>query len=302
MEQLDISKMRSRRYAFALNNYTPEEEKKLQEMKCKFMQYSHEVGEKNGTPHLQGMIIFENPVRGMAMKELMPERAHFAPQYKCALANLRYTKKKELGEGIFQKGSMEQGKRNDWEEVKDFMKTAKTAKEIVEEYPEKFIKYHHGMMAAWNILKAEDELARIKKEEFPEFKLYEWEEKLIEELKQKPHPRKIIWYVDLEGGKGKSTFGRYLQTHMGALLIQNGRSKDLALMYEKERIVVFDFARTMIEVINYGLIEDLKNGCIMSTKYVSCVKIFSKPHIVVFSNFEPNHRAWTQDRWDIRRL
>jgi len=294
--------MRARRYAFALNNYTPEEEKHLQEMKCKFMQYSHEIGEESKIPHLQGCILFDNPVRGMALKRMMPERAHFAPQYKCMAANLKYTIKKEVGDGVFQKGTLDQGKRTDWEELKEFMKEAKTVEEIVENYPDKFMKYNHGVMTAWTILKKKRELDEIKEDEFKEFKLYEWEEKLLEELKQKPHPRKIIWYIDTEGGKGKSTFARYLQTHMGALKLGNGKSKDLAFIYNNEAIVIFDLARTQIEMINYAAIEDLKNGCIQSPKYTSTVKIFPKPHIVVFSNFEPNRMAWSQDRWDIRRL
>lgn len=302
MEQLDIKKMRARRYAFTLNNYTAEEEKHLQGMECKFMQYSHEVGEENKIPHLQGMIVFDNPVRGLALKRVMPDRAHFAPQYKCMAANLKYTMKKEVGPGIFQKGNLEQGKRTDWEELKDFMKSARTAKEIVENYPDKFMKYTHGVMTAWQILKEERVLDEIKQDEFKEFKLYEWEEKLLEELKQKPHPRKIIWYVDPAGGKGKSTFARYLQTHMGALKLSNGKSKDLAFIYNNENIVIFDFARTQMEIINYAIIEDLKNGCIQSPKYASTIKIFPKPHIVIFSNFEPNHQAWSADRWDIRRL
>lgn len=43
-----------------------------------------------------------------------------------------------------------------------------------------------------------------------EYDMHKWQEDLLEELAVKAHPRKIIWYNDIKGGQGKSTFGKYL--------------------------------------------------------------------------------------------
>lgn len=61
------NRMRVRNWVFTLNNPTPEEIKDLARQECYLFQ--EETGE-NGTPHLQGMLIFRNPMSLSTMKRI----------------------------------------------------------------------------------------------------------------------------------------------------------------------------------------------------------------------------------------
>lgn len=120
-------------------------------------------------------------------------------------------------------------------------------------------------------------------------------------MQQKPDPRKVIWYVDTQGNTGKSTMKSLLVRQHNAYYA-TGKCQDMYYAYNKQPIVIFDIPRTHEGHVNYTAIEDFKNGMVFSTKYESKAKVFKKPHVVIFSNFEPNQLSLSQDRWDIRYI
>lgn len=65
----------SRCWMFTQNNYTRDDEDVLMKAECKYMLYGYEVGEQ-GTPHLQGYVVFECNKRMSAVKQILP-RAHW---------------------------------------------------------------------------------------------------------------------------------------------------------------------------------------------------------------------------------
>lgn len=68
-------KERARSFCFTLNNYTIEDINAIYEWECKYCVVGKEVGE-NGTPHLQGYVVFDNARSLEQLKKLAP-RAHW---------------------------------------------------------------------------------------------------------------------------------------------------------------------------------------------------------------------------------
>lgn len=68
-------KVRSRGWCFTMNNYNDDDIKIFSELKdCKFT-FQEEVGEQ-GTPHLQGLLVFKNAKTFQKVKKIHP-KAHW---------------------------------------------------------------------------------------------------------------------------------------------------------------------------------------------------------------------------------
>ena len=129
-----------------------------------------------------------------------------------------------------------------------------------------------------------------------------WQLRLIEELQKPADPRKVIWYVDDVGNSGKTFLTKYLLTEGKCMRYENGKSADVKFAYNGQEIIVFDLSRSQETHVNYEVIESIKNGVVFSTKYVSEMKVFKTPHVVIMANFGPDQSKMSQDRWDIRWL
>jgi len=284
-------------------------------------------GEENtlcGRRHLQGYVEFDNPIRlPGVIKALVGNLTVTPPHVEKALSkrehNKAYCAKGEqpheewetLGVNgpnygknaiVFEYGKPArngQGRRTDWHNLLDFVKENPDFKKIMEEFPEMAIRYPNGIQKMIDIYSNEVDAARLA-DEFKDMKLFMWEQGLLNELETTPHSRKIIWYVDHKGGCGKSTFAKYLMSKGDCAYFNNSKTADIAYAWKGERTVIFDFSRQLEEHVNYGVIESIKNGLIFSAKYNSNTKCKATPHIVVFSNFDPNKATMSADRWDIR--
>lgn len=144
-----------------------------------------------------------------------------------------------------------------------------------------------------------------------------WQGELCEVVSDDPDPRKVHWVVDIEGNCGKSFLCQYLMTMAGACVLSPARLADMAYLYSKHvfpkdrpRIVCFDCTRTEEKDENakfdpldsvYKLIESLKNGFVQSTKYEP-VLVAGRCHVLAFSNFLPNLKKLSQDRWRLYRV
>jgi len=69
------SRARVTRWIWTINNYTDTDIERIQNIDCKYVVYGKEIGE-NGTPHLQGFIIFNQKKRFSSAKECIGRRAH----------------------------------------------------------------------------------------------------------------------------------------------------------------------------------------------------------------------------------
>lgn len=122
--------------------------------------------------------------------------------------------------------------------------------------------------------------------------------------------RKVLWLVDSNGCGGKSSFVKW-QCEVRARTIAFGYAKatdilHLALKKGPQRVYFFDLTRAKTADLGiqdlYMAIEQIKTGHIINGKYEGGSLRFKYPHVVVFSNQEPERAHLSQDRWDVRYI
>ena len=137
-----------------------------------------------------------------------------------------------------------------------------------------------------------------------------WQVEIMDLISGRPHDRQIYWYVDQEGGKGKSALTKLLCAKYAAICMA-GKAADMKcgmVGVKKDtgvgpRIVILDCPRTQdLNYISYQGIEEIKNGCFFSSKYESGMYIDNPPHVIIFSNHFPDELKLTQDRWVIKEI
>lgn len=126
-----------------------------------------------------------------------------------------------------------------------------------------------------------------------------------------PDQRSIYWYFDPEGGKGKTSLRKHLLiNYPHEVFFTTGKPADVKygvrIFYQNPennlKTVIFDFSRSGRKNISYEVLEDIKNGSFYSPKYESGAVLMREPHVIVFSNFEPEYSAMSMDRWKITKL
>ena len=137
--------------------------------------------------------------------------------------------------------------------------------------------------------------------------LYEWQAKVLEIYNSEPDGRTCHWVVDVEGGKGKSSFCKYMAVKYNVPTIQGGKLADIInvifnLDMNAIRMVLIDVPRNLKNNVSYSAIECILNGMITNTKYETGLKVFNPPHVVVFSNYYPVMDKLSMDRWKIMEL
>jgi len=126
---------------------------------------------------------------------------------------------------------------------------------------------------------------------------------LSDRLDLPPCDRKIIFVVDSVGNTGKTWFIKKFMS-LNPTSVQQlsvGKRDDIAYAIdESKRVFFFDLPRSSAEFLQYTVLEQLKDGRIMSNKYQSRLKQLDGPvHVVVFMNERPNMSALSQDRYEI---
>jgi Putative viral replication protein/RNA helicase len=143
-----ISKMANSprlKYCFTLNNYTAEDEARIQQFcneKAAYAIYGREIAPTTGTPHLQGYVHLKSKMRFNAFKAAIGQTAHIEPAKGSDQQNFEYCSKSE---DFFEVGEKTtQGKRTDLSEAVDTLKETGCLKRLAEEHPEAYIRYHRG--------------------------------------------------------------------------------------------------------------------------------------------------------------
>ena len=124
-----------------------------------------------------------------------------------------------------------------------------------------------------------------------------WQQQVLDGLQEEAGDRRINWIYDPAGNNGKSRLASYLVSERGAVCLA-GKMNDMTYIYDRQPIVIFDIGRSAVEHTDhlYGMAEALKNGCIVSGKYMGAMKRFKPPHVIFMSNERPKEGKWTADR------
>lgn len=319
-----------RNWCFTLMNYTNEDWDHLKSLTtddCKTIVIGQELTH-DGKPHLQGYIELHKAVRLTGVKKLLDPKngkqspVHCEPSKAGRNVNMDYCSKgkqshkewEEFGtEGPnygldavvhkveFTPFNQGKGKRTDWDNIYNDIVENPNFADILAKYPQYAIKYPNGIQKAIDTVLIQKNASALNKE-MANLRLYPWEQDLVDELDRPADRRKIIWYVDFQGGCGKSTFAKYLLSKGNCAYFTNAKTADIAHAYHGERICLFDYTRSIEGRLNYEIIESVKNGVIFAAKYNSGLKVNATPHLVCFSNFEPDKSKLSEDRWDIRYI
>lgn len=132
-----------------------------------------------------------------------------------------------------------------------------------------------------------------------------WQQEVVDIIKEEPDDRTIHWFHEDVGGIGKSALVKYLCVKHEAVLV-SGKGADIKYQISSYEIapelIIMDIPRSNLNYVNYGAIEEVKNGCFASSKYESKMCNMNCPHILCFANEPPDVNKMSLDRWDIINL
>lgn len=295
-----MQQVMAKNYCFTLNN--PRADIQLHDA-VGYMVYQHEIGE-NGTLHYQGYLEFKERTRITGIKKLgYPyNEMHLEVRKGTQAQAIAYCIKDDTRvpdtKPIYAGTPTQTGKARTY----SAMVAAIARDEDVtndDTHLEEYIKHKRAV----------DEVIRerkkVKREDIEvAIILTTWQEDLVATFKEKAHPRRIHWRWESAGNSGKTTFTKYLVKHHGAIMVDTTAKERVIRAYNLEPIVVFDINRAegKTDMVNYGIMEMLKNGMGFNTMYEPGMKLWHPPHVLVFSNFPPSDGKLSTDRLDTMEL
>jgi hypothetical protein len=252
---------RSRGWCYTWNNYTEDDRISLLNWQTQQTQ-CYVMGKEvgeSGTPHLQGYMYMVNARTFDQMKKHWP-KVH-------------------------------------WEKAKGKPKENRA-------YCTKDGDYVEG---GWKVEPAEKSKERATRalERYNDVVWRDWQCDILKRVAEAPDDRSVIWVVDLKGGHGKSFLAKYLYLTIPTIIADGKKDNVFNQLKTKldegidPKLVLLDIPRCGQGYMNYGVIEQLKNGLCYSGKYEGGDCVFDPPHVIVMANFEPDYSQFTGDRWRV---
>lgn len=301
----------AKRWIFTVNNPTDDEQYNLytlgesiesegEDSICSYLIFGDEVAPETGTPHLQGYLCLRTKKRISYLKEVPGlERAHLELARGTHAQASAYCKKDgsyhEWGSAPAATGTGAQ-----FEQLREWVasqETAPTIRDVWETFPSLAARYRHAVLECIALFGKEPALV--------DGALRPWQQRVNDFVDSPPDDRKILFVVDENGNEGKSWLCRYWLSHRGGTqFLSVGKRDDIAYAIDVSNdLFVFDIPRGNMQYLQYGVLEQLKNRLVFSTKYMSQTKrLPHNCHVVVFSNEEPDKEALSSDRYKVIRL
>lgn len=307
-------RQRSKYWCFTINNPTAEDSPatKLSDGgPVKVMAYQLESGQ-NGTSHYQGYLEFNDPKSLSFTRSYLGGRAHVEKRRGTALEAFNYVVKEDTrqdGPWYYPdeatvrsavENAPQPGRRVDLETF-----TAEAAEGNVND-EDRFGRFASIYARYPRFYTETIEYHRQRRFELSSEPIsYPWAQELIERISGSPCRRSIYWYWSSSGNVGKSHFVSS-RVDSGAFSCNGGRFSDIYFAYSESgcpREFYIDWPRNKpMEQFPYEVLESLKNGWFLSTKYGSRLVKFAVPHVVVFANSPPDMLALSEDRLIIKEL
>lgn len=286
---------KARAFVFTINNPAFPTEELPRVDRERYVSWQREIAPTTGTPHIQGYIELDAPVRYAHIHRAWPT-AVLAVRRGTREQARDYTRKSESRDegddaGPFERGDFARGgsgARNDLADAVNTLREGGIAA-VARENPVAFVKFSRGLR----------ELERTLRERprDDDFEPRPWQAHVLDWLQSDPDDRTIMWVTDTRGNNGKSRLARHLVLEHDAIQLE-GKVADMAYLYDNQRIVIIDITRAQADNSKhlYSFAEKLKNGVVVSTKYECQTKVFKPPHVVFFSNQSWDPELWSEDR------
>jgi hypothetical protein len=193
--------------------------------------------------------------------------------------------------------AVSQGKRSDFEQLKEWIKSedpAPSLKDVGEKFPSLLGRYPKACQQFINMFGVKPTLV--------DGPLRPWQQRVVELVNLPPDDRRIIFCVDPDGKKGKSWLTRYwFSTRDDMQRLSIGKRDDLAFAIDTtKKLFIFDIPRGQLQYLQYSILEQLKDQMLFSPKYESQSKIIPhKVHVLVMTNEEPDRTQMTPDRYKV---
>lgn len=322
---------KTRTWLFTFNNYDDEDMEAILKAKAIWIFFAEEVGPTTGTPHLQGFFLFANPVSWTSLYAQYPGcwfkpaggSPHHQYLYITKTRPERWCKKEKCmlpadpvpnaPETIHEAGIRPNFGAQAAANKENSKRGGEATRQLWEDA------FEAAKVGDWDNVPAQIQIqclpnleriyqrekAKVQPEDLSTIVWRPWQQHLWDkvDVDMPIDPRSIIWVWERTGNVGKTWFAERLVRNRGAQKFTGGKTADVAHALTGDApIVIFDFSRTQEEHVNYGVMEDIKNGMIFSPKYQSLCKVFTKPHLIVFANFPCPEGKFSADRMDVMDL
>lgn len=267
--------------------------------------YQQERCPTTGRLHWQGFLVFDKMWRFNRVRTLLgPDECHIEMAKGSSADNRAYCTKEEtrcaevspveIG-SCPEDGTIGDRKRCEFDDFLLAVQAGTSDTDLVLQFPSLFGKYPGGCATIIATARPLPVAAHTTW-------LYDWQHQVLDVLRHEPDPRTVHWIVDPVGNAGKTFLCQLLLRTRKADFYTGGRTADCAFACTGAPLQLFDLSRERADYFSYDFIEQVKNGAVFSTKYLSGRKLFPVPHVLVFSNWEPDTSKLSSDRWAIHRL